>query len=114
MTQWTLRRSLLNRLKRSGLREDQRDERFADWINAEAQAFKRVCANQNEVLLRATQHDGRCDVRPNENFRGGDGLRDNRAVGILDAACAKRRDADLFEEPAWDLGEIGARIHQAF
>ena len=96
------------------LREDQRDERFADWINAEAQAFERECADQNEVLLRATQHDSRCDVRPDEDFRGGDGLGGNRAVGILDAACAKRRDVDLLKKPAWDLGKIGARVNESF
>jgi len=96
------------------LREDQGDECLADWIHAEAQALTRVLANQNEALLRPTQHESRSDVRPNEDFRGGHGLGDNRAVGILDAACPKRRDADLFEELAWDLGEIGTRVNESF
>jgi len=96
------------------LGRNNRDERFADRINAETEAFKRERANQNEVLVRSTEHDGRRDVGSDEDFRGGYGLGDNHAVGILDAACAKGRDADLFEEPAWDLGEIGARVHEAF
>ena len=96
------------------LREDQGDERFADRINAETEAFKRERTNQNEIGMSAAEHDGRCDVGPDDDFRGGHGLRHNRAVSILHAASAERRDADLFEEPAWDLGEIGARVNDSF
>lgn len=85
-----------------------------DRIDADAEAFKRERADQNEALGIATENDGRSDVGSDKDFRRGHRLGCHRPVGILDPASAERRNADLFQEYTRDLGDIGAGVHESF
>ena len=96
------------------LRDDERDERFSHWINAQIEAFEGEGADQNKAVGIATENDGRGSTVSKKNFGRSHWLRLNNAGGVLDLASFKRGNADLLKEHKGDLGEMGSSVHQSF
>jgi len=96
------------------LRDDERDERFSHWFHAQIEAFECERSKQNEAVRIATENHCRGSTVSEKDFSRSHRPRLNDAGRVLDLARFVRRDADLFEEPAWDLGEIGSRVNESF